>query len=424
MPEVSEVATNSVQRSVTFNLIVPGEDKALYRKIVASINRYRAACRECYGVLLNAQAAGATIVVNDEDIRVKPENNRAKLILALAVDHAKVQVSDVPSVRGEGKQYIVTVGKAQMYELRQSFMQEIWPNCMAFVWDSLRRDVTQVWKAGDPEFPKASRGWLALQGSRNITQFNRRGIGFPRSTARPKLEGHTLTLKWDHDLGPIEFKLPRLAGSQYHVWKSLVENAEGWQLGTLYLNERDGKIIATISHTRPANSAEVDPDRVCVIHLTPDDDTVIRLVGPNGEETYETIGAEEVRAYLDKQYARRIALEKRRACAGSPNRPWGHKKGWRASQDVLSALTRQRELNLKDYNHAWTRRIVSMAIRWRCGVLKVHEVKESMYGHPWAWSQFENSLRYKGSERGIKVVFPNEKEKEENSQVEESEVES
>jgi hypothetical protein len=64
------------------------------------------------------------------------------------------------------------------------------PKSMRF--DSIRRDVTTVWNSLDPEYTKAKRGWLALQGARGVAQFNWRGIGIPQATGRPKLDGYTL----------------------------------------------------------------------------------------------------------------------------------------------------------------------------------------------------------------------------------------
>src|SRR5262245_40933716 len=156
-----------VTRSLSVDVVVADE---LRQPVVNAIRRYRAACRQLYAVLLLSQQAGAEIVETDEVLRVLPKNEAAKAVLASAL--------------GKG-------GKALGYELRDWFRQELYPQSLSFVWDSARRDVAAVWTAADPEHPRATRGYLALQGARGIAQFARRGLGFPLATARPKLAGHT-----------------------------------------------------------------------------------------------------------------------------------------------------------------------------------------------------------------------------------------
>jgi transposase len=48
---------------------------------------------------------------------------------------------------------------------------------------------------------------------------------------------------------------------------------------------------------------------------------------------------------------------------------------------------------------------VGRAASWHCGTIKIGVLPRDLRGHPWAWSQFEEFLRYKGKERGISVDF-------------------
>ena len=366
-----------VQRSLSLDVFAPDECR---QSVLNSIRRYRASCRQLFAVYLLSQQAGSTIRDDGDSLRVIPNGQAAKACLEAAMGKA---------------------GKAAAYELRDWFRAELYPGSMSFVWDSARRDVQTIWSSGDPEFPRASRGYLALNGARNLAQFQRRGIGFPVVTARPKLNGHTLLLNWDHNIGPVELSLPRLDGGRYHVWRALRDGEPEWRLGTVFLNERDGKLSTTISYSRPAREQAVDAGRVCEVRFGEDAENYLRIVGPDGAATYDVISAAECTAWLRRMFARRQELERRRAACGNPRRPWGHRKGWLAAQDVLSRATAQREAGSKDRNHAWTRRIVTRAVAWRCGVVQMPPSPDTLLGQPWGWAQFEQYLRYKCAEAGI-----------------------
>ncbi len=407
----------TVTRSISIALSV---DDEYHRAVVDSIRRYRACCRQLYSALLMAQCAASDIEVRDDGIRVRPHNERAKIAMGVAMGAGTVTKA-VEHIRGQGQNYTVNLGVKALYEFREYFFEALYPNAHAFVWDSCSRDVVVVWRSGDPEYPQASRGWLALQGARGPAQFNWRGIGFPRLTARPKLEGHTLTLNWDHDIGPVVFNLPRLNGGHYYIWKALRDGLPGWKLGTLYLNEKDHKLKVTLSHDRPATAAAtVDPARVCQLRFTDESETFLRMLGPDGAASYDSWSAAAAVGRLVQLKVRRDELERRRAACGNPRRPWGHRRGWLENQDVLSNNTRQRDLMQKDYAHAWSRRTVSRLLQWRCGKIQVEawptatitlangstRVIPALFGHPWSWTQFNLFLKYKANEVGIEVLAP------------------
>ena len=387
-----------MDRTTVFDLI--GSDENC-QAVLGSIRRYRHACREMYGVLLAAFAAGAEIV-DEEKLSLKPDNDRATVVLAAAM--GRVAITKESGDKGEGNRFSLSAGKALGYEMRTWFLQDLCPGFMSFVWDSAKRDVTTVWTSGDPEFPKAKRGWLALQGARGIAQFQRRGIGFPLATGRPALGGYTLHLKWDHNLGEQEFKLPRLDGGRRHVWLSLRDKDEGWKLGTIWLNERDGKLLAIVSHHRPERGAEVDAGRICRLSFGTTAETWLTVASPDGEQMFFAISAADAIGHLAQNERRRIALEARKAAVGNPCRPWGRRKGWDAIVAVLGRNTANRARFAADCNHAWTRRIVGLAVSWRCGQIMVPSLPETMHGYSWPWSDWTAKLRYKAEERGIAIT--------------------
>jgi hypothetical protein len=104
---------DTAPRNLRLDLIVPKQSRALYPDIRDSIHRYRDSCRQCYAALLTAQAAGATISASDTGVSLTPNNDRAKLVLALALD--RVNVTRGAKVKGEGQQFELQVGASAGY---------------------------------------------------------------------------------------------------------------------------------------------------------------------------------------------------------------------------------------------------------------------------------------------------------------------
>jgi hypothetical protein len=424
-----------VQRSLRVDLAMPADRAEDRKRVVASVRAYRACLRHCYGLMAESRAAGAEITWTGDECRVTPSNNNAKVLAALAHGQATAEVV-VPEERkrGDGEVYQVKIPRGPVYELRAEVARQL-PTMLAFVNDSARRDLQTAWQARDPEFPQATRGWLVLQGARGLAQFNRRGIGLPVATAKPRLDKRALVLRWDRDIGEVAFQLTQnLDGGRWRVWQALRDGADGWKLGTVFLSEVDGKLFATVSHERPRSAADLDPARTLVVtprdgatDLVPEgrrdpsaDLPLFGLAGPDGAETADTLGAADVRAFLAYAANRRAALERRRGDCGSPRRPWGFGKGWAVNQATLARATAQREEGQKARNHAWTRRIADRARQWRCGIVRVAALPTRSFnggppvgclaGHPWNWTQFRQSLRYKLEEMGCVVVFADEEE--------------
>lgn len=433
-----EEGTDTLTRSFRVNLITPKDQPGLRSKIVASVRTYRAALRHNAAILLTAHEAGADVKwietdamleTEDEagnktkvktkvrDLRVQLKNDPSRVIAALATQQAEITKTTPKEnrVRGEGDTYQVKLPIGAVYELRNELARQM-PNMMAFALDSARRDIYAAWQAQDPEFPKATRGYLALQGLRFAGQFRKRGIGIPTATGRPVLEGRSITLKWDREIGAVKFNLAKLEGFRWAIWKKLVSKEEGWTLGTVYLSEVDKDIFATISYKRPAKEADVDPARQ--IKLTVDDkdpETLIRYHGPDGQDTTDFIKRASVIAFLNKSRARREALEGRKKADGAKTKRWGHRKAFEHNQAILTRATDQRENTVKDYNHAWARRIIDRAASWRCGTIVVSKLPKKSFNngppvgsigdHPWNWSQFKLYLEYKAKSYKTPIVI-------------------
>jgi hypothetical protein len=334
-------------------------------------------------------------------VSLTPNNDRAKLVLALALDSANVTRGT--KVKGEGQRFELQVGASAGYEMRDWFLRHLYPTAMSFVWDSCSRDVMTVWSSKDQQYPAATRGWLALQGARGVAMFMRRGIGFPVATARPKLANHTMTLNWDRDIGPVAFVIPKLDAGRWVPWKSLVEQAEGWKPGTIYLSEREGKVFATVSYERPIAAENVDPARKLRLHFGETQDQFLRLEGPDGPGTYDVISAQSAVAYMLRALKRRQKLEERRGSCGSPRQPWGQRQANQVETEMLARQTADRSKRAADWNHAWTRRVITRAVEWRCGTLEVDQQPADLFGQPWQWQAFEKDLEYKAVAVGIVI---------------------
>jgi hypothetical protein len=364
-------------KSSKFDLYL--QDKELHRKILQSIQLYRTISRHAFTACAMSEIAGADIAVTDNTLKITPNKDAAKKILS---------------------ETFCKDGKAHLYQLRDLVREDLAPTWLSFVWDSLRSDVSSRWLAKDPKFPKATKGWLLLQGSRGINFFQHVGIGLPQASARPKIDGHKVILKWDHEIGPVEFNIGKLDGGRYHVLKGVRDNLPGWKAGTFYLNERDGKLFLLMSYTCPDPVTELDKNNVLEVTFTEEADKYITLKGP-GNFHGDCISALEALGLLHSLNVRRERWQARKQAAGNPRRTWGSKKICNATQEVISNITTHRENAVQTRNHLWTRRIIDNALRWECGTVKVVNLPEkSMFNEPWNWSQFKNFLAYKTKEIG------------------------
>lgn len=359
-----------MKRSIKLDIIAPAD---MRQKIIMSIRHYRTVCRQVYSACAMAKMASAAVQFTGDTITVKPlPNSETELLTA---------------VFGRNPQRTLT-------------KNDMLPTALSFVWDSARRDVQSRWAARDPEFVKATRGWLTLNGARDFARFNRIGIGCPVATANPKFEEHKLRLKWDHELGEIEFTVPRLDSGRYYIYKCIRDNAPGWKCGTVYLNERDGRVFLSLSFDRPVDQTDLEPERKLTVEFTDSIESFIKIAGPDGAQSHDAISAAEAVAWLNELKTIRGKYETRRAAAGNPLKPWGSSDQWRGVQSRLSKNTERRSNGVQTRNHLWTRRITERAAAWRCGVVCVVGIPENLFGHPWQWYQFAQFLTYKINEIG------------------------
>lgn len=367
-----------MKRSVKFDVFTDNK-----QVVIESIRLYRAACRKAYSACAIAEMAGAEIIEDAEKgIVIKP-NNTAKEILE--------------------KTFGVS-GKAHLYELRL-WLRSLHPEWLSIVPESIHRDiVSPKWRGKDPEFPKATNGYLVLNGARSFGRFEH--IGIPIKNTVPKMSKHSMFIKWDSEIGEVEFKLGRLDGGRHHSWKNVRDKSAGWKLGATYINERDGKIFLTMSYTAPDKEAKADSEKTLTIYFN--DESKDMYINCEGSDKLQGDKISVTGIYdhlIDMQYiADRYAKQKE--SAGNPRRVWGSRKFYKAIQNRITNITKRRELFLKDTNHLWSRRIVDNARRWNCGtIVAVNMPEREMFCQPWNWGQFKFDLEYKAKEWGATVKY-------------------
>jgi hypothetical protein len=371
-----------MKRSIKIDVIPP---KELRQKIVTSIREYRAVARKMYSACAMAEMAGAEITRKDDDIKIKPDNDKARAILNAVFDNYE-------------KGY-------HLYQLRTFVLKELQPTWKSFVWDAVRRDVASRWSAPDTEFPKAKRGYLTIQGARAIAKFNRIGIGMPRATARPKLHEHKMELGWDHEIGAVEFTIAKLDSARYYVWKSLRDGDEGWKLGTIYLNEDDGMVFLTVSFERPDIVKNIDTEKILNVEFVPEIENFICIYTDTRNEA-DKLSFSAALSHLDKmKLLGEKYLNQRKSCGSEKPKHWGNKKAIRSIQKKSLNLRERRTNYCQTWNHLFTRRIVENAIRHNAGSIKVLNLPErEWFGHPWGAYQFKQFLKYKIEELGGKLI--------------------
>jgi hypothetical protein len=365
-------------RSVRLDVVVSNEK---YRETIDSIRLYRMLCRKAFSVCLMSEIAGAQLIFRETAPALQP-TKAARDILATA---------------------FCKDGAAHFYQLREWILNEesvagggSW---RSFVWDSLRLDVSSLWRSRDPSIP-LTRGYLALQGERGVARFRNRGIGFP-AQQRPTLSGHSLTFEWDREIGPVTFSIrkQKLDGGRYFVWKALRDELPGFRLGTAYLSEKNGLPFVVLTYKREIEKQPDHPtDRVAFVKFGKEKKSFIVITGPE-KSGRKDFSAEEACGVLEQIRIRRMKTEARREACGNPRwGGWGTGKGYQANQKIISRNTAHRIRFVTERNHLFTRAIIDSALKWNCGKIELTSLPADWFGEPWRWNQFEEFY-------GIVLIF-------------------
>lgn len=360
-----------MKRSVKID-VNSSEDQ--YKVIINLIKTYRIACRQLYSVLAMSEIAVSEHVIDEKGISVKPNKDSNHQLLTWIKNPT-----------------------------RRDIIEELLPGYLSAVWDGVKRDVESRWKSKDPAFPSATRGYLTINGVRDFALFNHIGVQCNSNVPRTMTE-HGMSLRFTSNIeDTIDLKFGRLDGSRYYILKNICNNPD-WKCGTCYVNEREGKLFVVISYEAPDVKAEIDINRILEVSFTDNPEAFIQIKGPKGVQTYDTISAVEVIAWIKEIQTLTMKFKTHKTATGNPRRAWGSTKQFKALQDRLFRVTKRRENGVKERDHLWSRRIVERAKSWQCGHIVMNELPKDLFGFSWQWYQFSQFLRYKIEEIGGKIT--------------------
>lgn len=380
--------------SATFD-VVPAvaveERDAAYRRLRDDLKLYRHLCRKYYGVYMFAAAAGAKVSEHEKKgLQIKDDSAETKKILA-----------DAFEMRKEDGEFF----KAKGYEFYKDLRSQTKDTYLAEFACYVIQTIGSTWKAKDPEFTRAGRGWLNLQSARDPARFNH--VPLPIHPKRVSLSDNARTISLHYrTAGPTLFRLVKMDGGRWHTWKQIATGE--WPAKTAYLHERDGRFFIRVSYQRTVEKVELDKARSLSVEFTENEKEFCVCWLHEGKKTAtddmrnEKFSATAALAELDRIFASSAwADECRKACG---NRRHGNAKALRKEKEIQERLTARRTGLVKNWNHCWSKRIVETAVRFRAGkILVVGLPSKILFGRPWNWGQFEIGIKYKSELRGIEV---------------------
>lgn len=423
-------ADEKVTLSMKLQLYAPADVK---RRVLDDLLVYRDAVRRAFSIATMAQAAGAKIETKTKKHRIavdketgeerqlddkeKPEKGeKIKVVTAeyrhIVPDGKKskrllVELFDARNEKKGGKPYAW-----QNYELREYLAKELMPEFRTFVADAAIAAVNTKWMAKDPHLTKARNGYLVLNMARRLGMFN--NIALPlRPQDGVKLEAHRVRLHWNHVLGPVEFKLGTLDPGNWGVWRAIVEGR--YKFANIRLGGRGKDIMAYVSYHRPKDIVELDPDRAIAVSVLDDPERFLAAELQEGHSKLydllrkDSLNAQGLLDFLARnkaQHAKKtMAL---RGCGNRNGRRFrgeGNPVAHRRISAHGARLSQQRERVIRVWISGWSARLVSLAVRYRAGEVRVFDIPDKFFGHPFPWDQFKQMIKYKAEIHDIKVNF-------------------
>lgn len=425
--------------SVHFDVFIlePDKDKriAMYQAIRQDFALFRGAARKAASCLIMSQAAGCEIDLNEKEVRLTPDSDKSKSIL--------LSVFGPPILGGEAKRF--------GYPMRP-WIKSMMPNFKADMADAALSAVVSWYTNADQQFPKATKGWLALQGARRPPMFDRlplsmRGPAAEKAEVKCTKRGFLIKYRTD-----IEFEV-KLAGnrqrpagaercgeridtSRWYIFKNIRDGKWPCKSAFLHMDE-EGKLRVRLAYYPPAKKVSgLDPLRTLAVSFAKDMDQFICLDIIEGKKA----GKIAIRngAYVDLDivrrdwksaaaaiaYFHRLKAQQERytaqlRSAGSRRdvrEGFGHKKAADKAIRIRNALTIQRENAAKSWNDIWSKWVVKTATDWHCKNIVVFgppkpvdpknpSVDQGLLGMPWGWYAFKAMVEYKAKFAGVNVSF-------------------
>lgn len=388
--------SSGLARSKMYDAVCVGDEN--YPKVIEAIRRYRWVCRHIAAIACTVEAACSEAVTSEDGfLKINMGHEESKKILA---------------------HIFKKQGKAYIYELRdyvKTLLPE-WKSCMV---DGVLRNVASALMAKDAEKNNARRNFLVTVGMRTAPGFRFSEMPIPNKDASISTEKNGVRLKWNFDVDKVEFRWlgarkksggRKLDPGRSYTWHKL--STKEWKMGSVYLNERDGKLKVRVTYHEPERQSVVDESRVLEVAYDPDNKDKflsIKLV-KGGKTLLDDIKHRELSALAaldridDLETRARSTLYKRSAC-GSKVGGSGLKSAARHYDGRRERITKQRTNVVKNWNHLWSSRIILLCKNNRAGSLVVSGLPAKLFERPWQWFQFKEFVKYKAKADGIKVKF-------------------
>lgn len=371
---------------------------AIKRDLLNGLNQYRHVCRQLLSRCALAQAAGATVSIKKGYLQVKcPPKKTAEQLLALA-----------------------TGGKTSnnlMYPCREQ-VKEMAPTWASYLHDQVLADVKTLWTGKDPHIP-TSYGSLFLNSERRLKQLTSLPITLHRTKAKIKFENHRVAFEWDKAIGPVEWKVRRLDGGRYGRWRAICEGKlehRSLKVRAKRSREFGWRVFLDIPFVSDVKPKKLNPKRVAELNFLDTGDMVLTL--RQGHRSSKGIPVDDVRKEAISVAAAIAGVDQKkiqderllmllRACGrrGECRRGEGNSKAARSYSRRREGLSISRAKQVKSWNHAWSKRVVARLVNWDCGGLIVFDVPATLNARPWQWHQFQESLKYKCEDAGVKLTF-------------------
>jgi len=370
------------------NISVYPPEKEDWKTIRELFAEYRCALRKAAMMHGMTEIAGAEIKTNKRgETTLKPSKTAGEIRTALFGSDKK---------------------KRELYP----WLKENLPSFSGTTHDCAMSQINDAWKSHDPSIPKATYGYLLMQGERGYKRMSHADI--PVRAKQLVAEGHSISLKVFAERGKtMDLKLGTVDPMAWRRWQALLAHPE--RMGDpVRLNLRDGKNPLRLcipyreepkqSVLQECRSIEVafgeTPERAMVLTLREGHETII------DEKRNYKIDATGAIAQLIRHNTRKARLEKERAaCGRRGNQGIGNDKAYRATTRRLDRLSKAIAGTKANWNHTFTARIVKQAERWKCATIVVVGPPEDLCGESWPWADFRAKLQYKAGAIGAECEY-------------------
>lgn len=190
-------------------------------------------------------------------------------------------------------------------------------------------------------------------------------------------------------------------GGAYSILKRVADGEYKLCGSMIVRNERKRKWMLSLTYQFESLPKALDENRILGIDLG-----IVNAVymAVNDNKFWrERIDGGEIEQFRKRVDGRRRSLAKQAAYCGESRIGHGRKKRMAPVDQIGDKISRFRDT----VNHAYSRRIVEMAIRMDCGVIQMEDLsgidEDSVFLKNWTYADLQIKIMYKAAEHGIEV---------------------